>query len=431
MDKTILKLFEAFNGPGSVTTDSRAVKQGDIFFALKGDNFNGNRFAEAALHLGASIAVVDDPAFAKENGYLLVDDSLRTLQQFARQYRESLKTTTFIGITGSNGKTTSKELFHRVLSQKYKTTATSGNLNNHIGVPLTLLSIPEDTEMAIIEMGANHIGEIATLCEIARPEYGLITNIGKAHLEGFGGFEGVKKAKSELYDFIRKTDGKIFISNDNHILTGLAVGLNQVKYGSIDGVFCKGDLTAQIPFIQLDVECGETQLKIESSLIGAYNFENILSAVCAGFYFEVPASEISTAIETYHPDNNRSQIIETGKNTLILDAYNANPSSMNAALVNFFQGDYQNRVIVLGEMLELGEQSEAEHRQVIEQISNALIDQVFLVGDGFKSFANNRMLWFDTVESMISWLKDHPITGKHFLIKGSRKNRLEKLVEHL
>ena len=426
----IKELYKLFKESTGVSTDSRKVTKDSIFFALKGENFNGNQFAAQALKDGAIYAVVDEEVEGPKERIVRVNNVLQTLQELAAFHRRQFDIPV-IGITGSNGKTTTKELIAAVLGSTLNVHFTKGNFNNHIGVPLTLLSMPEGTEIAVVEMGANHIGEIATLCEIARPEYGLITNIGKAHLEGFGGFEGVKKAKSELYDFIRKTDGKIFISNDNHILTGLAVGLNQVKYGSIDGVFCKGDLTAQIPFIQLDVECGETQLKIESSLIGAYNFENILSAVCAGFYFEVPASEISTAIETYHPDNNRSQIIETGKNTLILDAYNANPSSMNAALVNFFQGDYQNRVIVLGEMLELGEQSEAEHRQVIEQISNALIDQVFLVGDGFKSFANNRMLWFDTVESMISWLKDHPITGKHFLIKGSRKNRLEKLVEHL
>jgi len=430
MNKNIQELYKIFKNSTGITTDSRNVKPGNLFFALKGENFDGNAYAGDALEKGVLLAVVDDPKFTKSERIYPVEDSLNVLQQLASYHRQQLKST-FIAITGSNGKTTTKELFQKVLSKKYKTIATQGNLNNHIGVPLTLLSIPEKTEFAIIEMGANHVGEIAVLCEIAQPDVGLITNIGKAHLEGFGSFEGVIRAKSELYRYIGKSNGRILINRDNEILTKSGDGIEQVTYGTGRDVDCRGKLIDSFPYVHLEVHNKNASFEIQSKLPGAYNFENILAAVCAGLLFNVNVADIKSAVENYVPSNNRSQLLNTSVNLLILDAYNANPTSMKAAIDNFLGSRYENKCVILGEMLELGEASVREHQELASYISRNNFDRVFLVGENFSKTVIDQAEHFESVDQLVNYLKDHKVIGKTILIKGSRKNKLEQIIPYL
>ncbi|MDX9906313.1 MAG: UDP-N-acetylmuramoyl-tripeptide--D-alanyl-D-alanine ligase, partial [Bacteroidales bacterium] len=343
----IYALFQKYPG---ISTDSRDIRPGNLFFAIRGANFDGNRFANDALNIGAAYAIVDDPASVSNDRSILVEDVLGTLQEIARIHRSGIKAKV-IGITGSNGKTTTKELIARVLSAGFNTLSTKGNLNNHIGVPLTILSITPDTEFAIVEMGANHPGEIAALCQIVRPDYGIITNIGKAHLEGFGSFEGVIRAKSELYDFLRNTGGIALVNQDDPLLMKLSAGLQTINYGSGKDARCNGQIIKQTPFLSLEWSAGNKSGTTVTKLTGAYNFGNILAAICTGVTFGIEPQSIDDAVSAYVPDNNRSQWLKTRFNTLILDAYNANPSSMSAALMNFDTLEGKSKAAILGDMM--------------------------------------------------------------------------------
>lgn len=431
---SIQELYRIYLKCSIVTTDSRQTPPGSVFFALKGEHFDGNQFAEKAIAQGCGYAVIDDEKYYKNEKHLLVKDCLQTLQQLAKYHREQLKIP-FIAITGSNGKTTTKELLKCVLEKKYKVLATKGNLNNHIGVPLTLLTVTPEVDIAIIEMGANHIGEIAMLCEIAMPDYGLITNIGKAHLGEFGSFEGVIKAKTEMYRYIKGRKGKIFINADNELLVSNASGLEKITYGSSPGVFCSCSLAGANPYLQVKFQ----DQMISTQLIGKYNFENAAAAICMGKYFDVEDSKIKAAIESYIPSNNRSQAIQTKKNKLILDAYNANPSSMKAAIENFAELKEENKWLLLGDMLELGTYEIQEHMEILELIASKNFQNVILVGERFAkavpgiSKAGLRFYLFSNSDELITRLQSQsPVNAPaSILIKGSRGMKLEKVVEFL
>ena len=425
------KLYTVFKKYPRITTDSRDIPTDSIFFALKGDNFDGNKYAAEAIAKGAAIAVIDNENYKKDERFLLTDDVLSTLQELAHYHRMQLKPKV-IGITGTNGKTTTKELIAKVLSSQFNTKATTGNLNNHIGVPLTLLSLTEDLEFAVVEMGANHPGEIEVLSEIADPDYGIITNIGKAHLEGFGSFEGVIKTKGELYDFLRNKNGKVFINSDNSILKKISGGLDKITYGTTDGVFCKGKIINTAPFVSLEYKTGNITDRIDSKLFGSYNFENILAAIAIGAYFGVSKSNIKTAIESYEPSNNRSQILKTGSNTVIMDAYNANPTSMRAAIDSFIKSNYKNKMLILGDMLELGKDSASEHNKILNIITGSGIDDVILVGPVFCSVADtNGNKCFKETEGATNYIRNNRISGKTILLKASRGIHLESIVKYL
>ena len=418
-------LYESFLEHRSVTTDTRKVKPGDLFFALKGPNFNGNTFAEKALEMGASFVIVDEAEVVKDDRYILVEDVLTTLQELANLHRRTLGMP-ILAITGSNGKTTTKELVNAVMSKKYKTYATVGNLNNHIGIPLTLLAMDESIEFGIVEMGANHQKEIASYCTIVEPNYGLINNVGKAHLEGFGGFEGVKKGKGELYQYLFDTNGIAFINSRNEDLMEMSPFESPILYGRssdyYNAKFLKSD-----PFVTFIA--GNEEL-VEAKLIGDYNFDNILAALCIGKYFGVPSIAANKAIEDYDPTNNRSQIVKTEKNELILDSYNANPTSMRAAIENFASLQKSNKVLVLGDMYELGEDSEQEHA-TIGALLNLLSDtKVILIGQhmqaAFKECAAAH--YFETKDRAVEYLNTHPVTASTILLKGSRGMGLETLM---
>ncbi len=430
----ISELYSLFRQFPVVTTDSRKTAPGTIFFALKGESFNGNQFAGSALQQGCSYVLIDEEQYYTGEKCILVKDCLVTLQELAKYHRTQLKIP-FIAITGSNGKTTTKEYIKNVLSKGYNVLATTGNLNNHIGVPLTLLSITPQVEIAIIEMGANHIGEIAQLCEIAQPDFGLITNMGKAHIGEFGSFEAIVKAKTELYQYLRKKGGKIFINSSNELLVSNAAGLEQITYGSSPADFCSCELAGTSPFLQVKYE---NEL-ISSQLIGKYNFENIAAAICIGKYFNVEIKKIKQAIEEYAPSNNRSQILHTKTNTLILDAYNANPSSMRAAIENFCEMKGENKWLILGDMRELGKYEVEEHKNILELISAKKLTHVVLVGEVFiKATAELRPdtftpRLFKNSDELAARLKEQPLSQEpsHILIKGSRGIKLEKVVEFL
>lgn len=425
---TTEQLYEIFLRHPAITTDSRKVEKGSIFFGLKGDNFDGNQFAPQAISDGASNAVVDDPKYAGGKQFLLVDNVLSALQSLARYHRSRL-TIPVISITGSNGKTTTKELTGAVLSRKFNTLTTQGNLNNHIGVPLSVLAIKPETEIAVIEMGANHQGEIAQLCQIAYPSFGIITNIGKAHLEGFGGFQGVIKAKSELYDYVRKSGGTIFINGDDALLIDLAKEIPQLKYGKSEHDLVRGKITRETPFLSLEIQFKNTLIQVDSLLVGAYNFSNILAAACIGHYFGVEPADIKAAIETYKPENNRSQFIQTPSNKVVMDAYNANPSSMEAAISNFAKLSDTGKVLILGDMLELGEESIPEHQKILDLAQYSGATQIMLVGKNFsESIKKSTFQNFLSVEEIIEFVRENPLNGKTILIKGSRGIRLEKLL---
>ena len=433
----ISKLYQLFTQHPEITTDSRNVPLHSLYFALKGDRFDGNKYAGQALDKGANYAVIDNKDYFIDNRTILVENSLEMLQKLARFHRKKLGIP-IIAITGTNGKTTTKELLRSVLSEKYNVLATKGNLNNHIGVPITLLSITSSTQIGIVEMGANHPFEIDQLCRIAEPDFGLITNIGKAHLEGFGGFEGVVKTKKELFDYLILNSGKIFYNADNLLLTGLVEKWEEkISYGALKPTNCKGKVISNDPYLEVEIENISDKSDIQSALIktnlvGEYNFENILAAACVGHYFNVPLESIKNAIESYVPANNRSQLKDTGKNKLLLDCYNANPSSTIAAIQNFSKISELNKVIILGDMLELGEDSEEEHLKILKLLKEEANVDVILVGKyykalcqsfGFKAFSNSGELY--------NWLSQNPIIQSFILIKGSRGIQLEKVIDQL
>lgn len=420
-----------------ICTDTREIKEGSIFFALKGDNFNANQFAEKALNGGCSLAVIDESQYKKDDRYFLVKDVLKALQDLANYHRRQLNIP-ILAITGTNGKTTSKELVNAVLSEKYKVLATKGNLNNHIGVPLTLLTISREHELAIIEMGANHQGEIAMLCNIAEPTFGMITNIGKAHLEGFGGPEGVIKAKNELYTYIKQHQGKLFVNADNELLMKLSEQADRITFGTVPTADYTGVFVDSNPFVRLkckskaDTQSLENKQPIETSLIGKYNFENILAAACIGNYFNVEDQQIKNGLEKYVPSNNRSQVMQTKNNLVLMDAYNANPSSMSAAIENFAQMERKDKLVILGDMLELGEDSEKEHKQILELLKQKNILQAILVGPHFMKAAQPPFTHlFQTSEEALHYLKKFPVNNATVLVKGSRGIKLEKVVDAL
>jgi len=424
-------LYKLFRQYPIITTDSRNIPANSIFFALKGDNFNGNRFAAEALLKGAALAVIDEPEFVSDNRTILVEDVLTSLQKLARFHRDQLKIPV-LAITGTNGKTTTKELIAAVLSEKFKVNYTLGNLNNHIGVPLTILSMSPETDLGIIEMGANHPGEIKLLCEIANPDFGIVTNMGKAHLEGFGSFEGVIKTKSEMYDFLKLKGGKCFINADNQLLKKQAHDLEQISYGKSDGCFLTGELATTGYSLVVKALFPKGWLYLKSKLIGDYNFENLLAAACIGKYFEVDPLLIQKALEEYTPSNNRSQLIRKEKNTIIMDAYNANPTSMMMALANFTNIQNNQKCVILGDMLELGEASDEEHQKIVDFVELQDFSEVYLVGRQFKkTIAGDKKKKFDNAELLSNYLKTQPIENKLILIKGSRGIHLEKILELL
>tara|TARA_B100001109_G_scaffold255665_1_gene259873 strand:- start:216 stop:1511 length:1296 start_codon:yes stop_codon:yes gene_type:complete len=423
------ELYKIYLKYPRISKDSREITNDCIYFALKGENFNGNKFASKAIESGAKYAIIDEPNYAENEQYLLVENVLSTLQELAKYHRSQLAIP-FIGITGSNGKTTTKELINCVLSKSFKTKATKGNYNNHIGVPLTLLEVTQEDEIAIIEMGANHQGEIAFLSSISQPDYGLITNIGKAHLEGFGGIEGIKKGKSELYKYIEKNGGKIFINHDDNTLNELSQNLNQIKYGLSNKCYCQGELKESQPTILGQWNCQNQAGRIKAQIFGTYNFFNILAAICIGNYFKVPSEKIDEAINEYVPSNNRSQIIKNGNGEIILDAYNANPSSMETALLNFSKRNGDNKVLILGDMFELGSTSLVEHKHIIEKVKELNFDNSTFVGENFYNFRNDypQFSFYKNTIDTKEWYQSLSTVDKQILIKGSRGMKLESLL---
>lgn len=414
MTPNLSKIYNQFLLSPKISTDSRTIINDSIFFALKGENFNGNKFAAEALEKGAALSVVDEKDYCDTNDsrIILVDDSLKTLQELAIFHRSQFQFPV-IGITGTNGKTTTKELVAGVLSLKYRVKATSGNLNNHIGVPLTILSVDKDnTDFCIVEMGANHVGEIAALCEIAKPNYGLITSIGKAHLEGFGSLENIIKTKLELYDFIAKNNGTLFVNSENEILMNNLPDVKCVFYGE------NGEWRT---------ENGEL-IVFDSKMYGKYNLTNMLAAACVGNFFEVPGDCILFYLNNYSPENNRSQVVKIGNNTIISDAYNANPSSMEIALDEFDLLDAEGKILVIGDMFELGEASMKEHEIIVDRIRKIKTEKVFLVGKTFSEL-NSEYESFLSVDELIKNLDISKLTNKTILIKGSRAMKLEKLIK--
>lgn len=426
----IEEIYKLFLANPVISTDSRAIEKGCLFFALKGDNFDGNKYANNAISKGAAYAVIDEEEFSGEKT-ILVNNVLKALQQLAAYHRKQLKIP-ILGITGTNGKTTTKELISAVLAKKYKVSSTKGNFNNHIGVPLTLLSMTTKTEFGIVEMGANHPGEIAELCKIADPDFGIITNIGQAHLEGFGSFEGVKKTKGEMYAYLHKKDSIIFYNSDNPILEDLGSSLKQrISYGESNATFT-GNPVQSPPFIHLKVNFAKGVLYLNSNLIGDFNFENILAAACIANYFEVDPLKIQEAIKNYHPTNNRSQLIVKGAIKIIMDAYNANPTSMSASIKSFLNNASSDNYLILGDMLELGEYSSDEHLKIIKMIPAQLQKNTFLVGNEFcKAGKSTGIKTFQNVAELYSFLELSPIKNGNALIKGSRGILLEKILEIL
>jgi len=433
LEITLEELYAIFLKNPTICTDTRKITPGCLFFALKGENFNGNTFAQQALEAGAAYAVVDDFSVVKDQRFLLVDDVLATLQELAKHHR-SIWDIPVIGLTGSNGKTTTKELIAAVLSKKYRTNATVGNLNNHIGVPLTLLSIqPDDNTVAVIEMGANHQQEIAFLSSIAQPTHGLITNIGKAHLEGFGGIEGVKKGKGELYTYLSKKKRVVFVNTQDETLMEMV----SKKHAFAEIVFYRTAssevnpiLVEEAPFVIYENQEKQT---IVTHLPGRHNFDNICAALAIGHYFEVPSDDAHRAISDYRPDNNRSQVIEKGSNTITLDAYNANPSSMRAAIEHFIRSAAPRKMLILGDMLELGEEAAAEHLAIGQLVAEGNFDTVILTGPLMQHAlpALPKAYYIPDKFSLHNWIMDHPQHNTHILIKGSRGMGLESVVQFL
>lgn len=417
-------IYKIYREYPSIQTDSRKLQKDDLFFALKGPNFNGNHFAQQALKQGAAYVVADESLSFTDERIIEVNDVLKTLQQLAKFHREQFNIP-FIAITGSNGKTTTKELVHEVLSSQYKTYTTKGNLNNHIGIPLTILKIKPDAEIAVIEMGANHLKEIEGYCQYVQPTHGLITNIGKAHLEGFGGAENVKKGKGELFDYLKSHNGIAFVNTDDPAVAESGSRLsNTIQYGSC-GEKNTGSLLKKDPFIEIKINSGES---IQTQLVGTYNLPNVLAAVCIGEYFKIDGSKIKNAIENYAPSNSRSQLIKLKNNTIILDAYNANPGSMAAAIENFATMKGDKKILLLGDMKELGEDSRKEHSSIISLIDKYKWAAVVLVGKNF-SEADHSYIHFENSIQAKDWLKKENIENAQLLIKGSRSMQMERVLE--
>jgi len=425
----IASLYQLYLKSGKVSTDTRQIAPGSLFFAIKGPKYNANAFAQEALSKGASYAVVDEKEYATDDRTILVEDGLTALQQLATYHRDHLKIPV-IGLTGSNGKTTSKELLNAVLSKKYTTLATKGNLNNHIGVPLTILSIDSSVEIAIIEMGANHVGEIALLSSIAQPTHGFITNIGKAHIGTFGGFENIIRGKSELYQHLITQDGVVFINSQNPILANMAKRFKNPIFYPAKGDYYQCELISADPFIKIETEEGTI---LNTQMIGSYNFENIAAALCIGKYFGVEPAKAEQAVVEYVPGNMRSQIIQKGTNTIILDAYNANPSSMQAAVESLAGMKTKSKVAIVGDMYELEEEEEKEHRTLGKLLQEKKLDSIYLCGT-LVSAAKDECpgaRHFETRELLIDELKKNPITDSTILVKASRGMGLEGILDYL
>lgn len=427
-------LYNLFLQYPSVTTDSRICPKDSIFFALKGDRFNGNLFAEKAIEAGCAYAVVDEEPEKENDRIILVKDVLHSLQKLANWHRKKLKIP-IIGITGTNGKTTTKELVAVALSKEFKVAYTQGNLNNHIGVPLTLLSMNRSHEIGVVEMGASHPGDIKELCEIAEPNYGIVTNVGKAHMEGFGSFENLVATKCELYDFIREGKGKVFVNKDNPILYEQTEGMDRILYGKNDpSLFASGSIANATPFLEFDWSFFDNSYRVKTRLVGEFNFDNAIAAVAVSKFFGINAEQISAALEEYEPTNLRSQFKRTEKNDLIIDAYNANPTSMKAAL-GFFSSipSSLSKMVILGEMKELGESSDEEHEKIVQLLKQQPYDKVYLVGSAFNKCTseNESFRLFDDVDLLIETLKKKPVSNHYILLKGSHSVHLEKAVDSL
>ena len=424
--KTIEKIYQLYSQKYIVTTDSRKVEPGCVFVALKGEHFDGNDFAyQVANDNVAACVIADRKDLPHHERLFIVDDSLTALQELAKLHREKCNTP-IIGITGTNGKTTTKELIASVLSQKYNIIYTQGNFNNHLGVPLTLLQIRPETEIAVVEMGANHPKEIELLCSLAQPNFGIITNIGKAHIEGFGSFEGVVKTKNELYDYLRNNNGKVFLNNDNQLLKDLAKDLNFVSYGKDNNADYHATIISSNPYLSINWNGKE----INTRLVGEYNFENVMAAITAGCQFNIEQELIIKALESYSPTNNRSQFIKTDKNEVVMDAYNANPVSMYNSIKNFRNISDDNHLLILGDMKELGNESLNEHQEILNLIKELEFCNVILVGSEFNKI-NKEFQSFLNVDELISHINQNEISGKKILVKGSHSIHLEKLINIL
>ena len=432
---TTEQLYKIFERHPVVTTDSRDCPAGSIFFALKGESFNGNKFAAAALQQGCAFAVVDEAEYCPQGDerYILVDNVLRAFQLLARHHRRTLGTR-IVGITGTNGKTTTKELLAAVLGQKYNVLYTLGNFNNDIGVPKTLLRLKPEHEVAVVEMGASHPGDIKTLVELVEPDLALITNVGMAHLQGFGSFEGVVKTKGELYDFMRQSKrGKVFVDANNPHLMGIAEGLDLVTYGTParPDLFVSGKVVSAAPFLRFAWQReGGAWNEVQTHLVGAYNVLNMLAALSVGLFLGVSAEDANRALANYVPSNNRSQLEETAHNKLIMDAYNANPTSMSVALNNFHDMEVPHKMAILGDMLELGAVSQSAHQAIVDQLSQLALDEVWLVGPEF-AHTNCAFRKFNDVEEVIAELKKHRPENHYILVKGSNGIHLDKLPQWL
>jgi len=421
------ELYSIFIQYPSIQTDTRKIKTGDIFFALKGPHFNGNHFAKQALDTGAAFVIIDEPVNFSDARLIETEDTLKLLQDLAKFHRQQF-TIPFIAITGSNGKTTTKELINEVLASTYKTYCTKGNLNNHIGIPLTILAIKKDAEIAVIEMGANHQKEIASYCQYTLPTHGIITNCGKAHLEGFGGEEGVIKGKGELFDYLKVSGGAAFIMNDYDYLKKISIGISSIKTYGTENAEITGKTDNSGHFLQIEMTKGTTIKKIKTNLVGEYNLPNVLVAVAVGKYFSVKDEAIQNAIEHYLPSNSRSQLIEKNGNKIILDAYNANPSSMKAAIENFASMEGDEKILLLGAMMELGKESIAEHLSIVNLINQYRWKAVVLVGGDFNNIIHE-YLFFQKAEEAKEWLQKQAYIGVKLLVKGSRSMQMEKVLE--
>jgi len=422
-------LYQHYLSHPVICTDTRSISANCLFFALKGDNFDANTFAEKALSQGAAYAIIDNEAYKTDDRCIVVENVLETLQQLAKHHRSQLSIPV-IGLTGSNGKTTTKELVNAVLAEKFKTFATKGNLNNHIGVPLSILSILPDVEIAVIEMGANHQKEIEFLCTIAQPTHGLITNVGMAHLEGFGGFEGVKKGKAELYQYLKQTNGLAFVNGDNEDIREMSRLLDHiVYYGTSGDNLITGQLQQSDPMIALSWQQKDEDFEVQTHLTGSYNFENMLAAICIGAYFEMTPPQINDGLKGYIPKNNRSQLTKTATNTVICDFYNANPSSMSAALQNIAILEATRKVAIIGDMFELGNESAQQHEEIARQAGSVSLSTLILIGKHFEAVKEgHKGLFFSTPQEAAEWLKGNPVNDSLVLLKGSRGMALEQLL---
>jgi UDP-N-acetylmuramoyl-tripeptide--D-alanyl-D-alanine ligase len=425
----INQLYQLFQQSSGVTTDTRKIEKGQLYFALKGDNFNGNTFAVRAIENGANYSIIDEQDFKVNERCILVNDVLATLQQLANFHLHQIKPKAILGITGSNGKTTTKELVHAVLSTTFKTHYTKGNLNNHIGIPLTLLEMAPNTEIAVIEMGANHQKEIESYCKYVEPTHGIITNCGKAHLEGFGGVEGIRKGKGELYDYLKQHDGLVFVNGDDEILLNMLQQRNfsnHISYGNKPTNTTNSAILVDNPFLKIRFE----DIEIASNLFGSYNYSNIMCAIAVGKYFGVDNSQIKQAIENYQPTNARSQMVQKDGYQLILDAYNANPTSMQHALESFSKSSSKSKIVILGDMFELGEYAAIEHQKIADLAIDLKFEKIVLVGHEFrKTQTNANVLKFQNSTEAHEWFKQQRFTNAEILLKGSRSMKMEKVLD--